>query len=48
MLWYGYLNYNNGCVRIPSKKLEQEFDRIIRTEPKYSYMRDLERESTSV
>ncbi|MCD8074846.1 MAG: hypothetical protein LUF27_07395 [Lachnospiraceae bacterium] len=48
MTVYGYLNYNNGCVRIPNKELEQEFDRIIRTESKYSYMRELERERTSV
>ncbi|MCD8395659.1 MAG: ATP-binding protein [Lachnospiraceae bacterium] len=48
MTVYGYLNYNNGCVRIPNKELEQEFDRIIRTEPKYSYMRELERESSRI
>ncbi|MCD8104933.1 MAG: ATP-binding protein [Lachnospiraceae bacterium] len=48
MTVYGYLNYNNGCVRIPNKELELEFDRIIRTEPKYSYMRELEKESARI
>ncbi len=48
MTVYGYLNYYNGCVRIPNKELEQEFDRIIRTEPKYSYMRELEKESARI
>ncbi|MCD8105738.1 MAG: ATP-binding protein [Lachnospiraceae bacterium] len=48
MTVYGYLNYYDGCVRIPNKELELEFDRIIRTEPKYSYMRELERESARI
>ncbi|MCD7955326.1 MAG: ATP-binding protein [Lachnospiraceae bacterium] len=48
MTVYGYLNYYDGCVRIPNKELELEFDRIIRTEPKYSYMRELEKESARI
>ncbi|MCD7746373.1 MAG: ATP-binding protein [Lachnospiraceae bacterium] len=48
MVVYGYLNYYDGCVRIPNKELEIEFDRIIRTEPKYSYMRELEKESARI
>jgi len=48
MTVYGYLNYYDGCVRIPNKELEHEFDRIIRTEPKYSYMRELEKESARI
>ncbi|MCD8076772.1 MAG: ATP-binding protein [Lachnospiraceae bacterium] len=48
MTVYGYLNYYDGCVRIPNKELEIEFDRIIRTEPKYSYMRELEKESARI
>ncbi|MCD8348377.1 MAG: ATP-binding protein [Lachnospiraceae bacterium] len=48
MVVYGYLNYYDGCVRIPNKELELEFDRIIRTEPKYSYMRELEKESARI
>ncbi|MCD8023606.1 MAG: ATP-binding protein [Lachnospiraceae bacterium] len=48
MTVYGYLNYYDGCVRIPNKELEYEFDRIIRTEPKYSYMRELEKESARI
>ncbi|MCD8398462.1 MAG: ATP-binding protein [Lachnospiraceae bacterium] len=48
MVVYGYLNYYDGCVRIPNKELETEFDRIIRTEPKYSYMRELEKESARI
>ncbi|MCD8015320.1 MAG: AAA family ATPase [Lachnospiraceae bacterium] len=48
MVVYGYLNYCDGCVRIPNKELKTEFDRIIRTEPKYSYMRELEKESARI
>ncbi|MCD8009881.1 MAG: ATP-binding protein [Lachnospiraceae bacterium] len=48
MTVYGYLNFYDGCVRIPNKELEIEFDRIIRTEPKYNYMRELERESARI
>ncbi|MCD7738707.1 MAG: ATP-binding protein [Lachnospiraceae bacterium] len=48
MTVYGYLNYYNGYVRIPNKELELEFDKIVRTEPKYSYMRELERESARI
>jgi len=48
MTVYGYLNYSNGRVRIPNKELEMEFDRIMRTEPKYSYMRELEKESARI
>ncbi|MCD7884721.1 MAG: ATP-binding protein [Lachnospiraceae bacterium] len=48
MTVYGYLNYYDGCVRIPNKELEMEFDRIIRAEPKYSYMRELEKESARI
>lgn len=35
-------------MRIPNKELELEFDRIIRTEPRYSYMRELEKESERI
>ncbi|MCD8397221.1 MAG: ATP-binding protein [Lachnospiraceae bacterium] len=48
MTVYGYLNYFGGCIQIPNKELELEFDRIIRTEPKYSYMRELEKESVRI
>ncbi|MCD7833126.1 MAG: ATP-binding protein [Lachnospiraceae bacterium] len=48
MTVYGYLNYYDSCVRIPNKELELEFDRIIRTEPEYSYMRKLEKESARI
>ncbi|MCD7833117.1 MAG: ATP-binding protein [Lachnospiraceae bacterium] len=48
MTVYGYLNYYDGSVRIPNKELELEFDRIIRTEPEYSYMRELEKESARI
>ncbi len=48
MTVYGYLNYYDGCVRIPNKELEIEFDKIIRTEPEYSYMRELEKESARI
>ncbi|MCD7818508.1 MAG: ATP-binding protein [Lachnospiraceae bacterium] len=48
MAVYGYLNYYEGYVRIPNKELELEFDKIIRTEPEYSYMRELERESARI
>ncbi len=48
MVVYGYLNYSDGYVRIPNKELELEFDRIMRTEPRYSYMRELEKESERI
>ncbi|MCD8069623.1 MAG: ATP-binding protein, partial [Lachnospiraceae bacterium] len=48
MTVYGYLNYCGGYVRIPNRELEFEFDKIIRTEPKYSYMRELEKESARI
>ncbi len=48
MTVYGYLNYHNGCVRIPNRELWEEFDRIIQEEPKYSYMRELEKESARI
>ncbi|MCD8336207.1 MAG: ATP-binding protein [Lachnospiraceae bacterium] len=48
MTVYGYLNYYNGCVRIPNRELWEEFDRIIQEEPKYSYMRELEKESARI
>ncbi|MCD7954505.1 MAG: ATP-binding protein [Lachnospiraceae bacterium] len=48
MVVYGYLNYYDDSVRIPNKELELEFDKIIRTEPKYSYMRELEKESARI
>ncbi len=39
MTVYGYLNRYDAYVRIPNKELMLEFERIIREEPKYSYMR---------
>ncbi|MCD8104956.1 MAG: ATP-binding protein [Lachnospiraceae bacterium] len=48
MTVYGYLNYYNGCVRIPNRELQIEFDKIIRTEPRFSYMRELEKESSRI
>ncbi|MCD7982370.1 MAG: AAA family ATPase [Clostridiales bacterium] len=30
MTVYGYLNYCNGCVRIPNREVELEFEKIIR------------------
>jgi len=48
MTVYGYLNYYDGCVRIPNRELREEFDRIIQEEPKYSYMRELEKESARI
>ncbi len=48
MVVYGYLNYYEGCVRIPNKELMVEFERIIQEEPKYSYMRELEQESARI
>ncbi|MCD8014440.1 MAG: ATP-binding protein [Lachnospiraceae bacterium] len=48
MTVYGYLNYYNGCVRIPNRELWEEFNRIIQEEPKYSYMRELEKESARI
>ncbi|MCD8075377.1 MAG: ATP-binding protein [Lachnospiraceae bacterium] len=48
MTVYGYLNYCDGCVRIPNRELWEEFNRIIQEEPKYSYMRELEKESARI
>ncbi|MCD7745261.1 MAG: ATP-binding protein [Lachnospiraceae bacterium] len=48
MTVYGYLNYHDGCVRIPNMELQTEFDRIMRTAPRYNYMRKLEKESERI
>ncbi|MCC8082210.1 MAG: ATP-binding protein [Lachnospiraceae bacterium] len=48
MTVYGYLNYHDGCVRIPNKELEIEFQKIVQEEPKFSYMRELEKESARI
>lgn len=48
MTVYGYLNYSNGRVRIPNKELEMEFDRIMRTEPKFRTCYSLSRPYTSI
>ncbi|MCD8018782.1 MAG: AAA family ATPase [Clostridiales bacterium] len=48
MTVYGFLNYCDGCVRIPNKELQMEFEKIIREEPKYNYVRDLEKESARI
>ncbi|MCD7762808.1 MAG: ATP-binding protein [Lachnospiraceae bacterium] len=48
MTVYGYLNYYDGRVRIPNRELWEEFERIIQEEPKYSYMRELEKESARI
>ncbi|MCD7814818.1 MAG: ATP-binding protein [Lachnospiraceae bacterium] len=48
MTVYGYLNYCDGCVRIPNRELWEEFDQIIQEEPQYSYMRELEKESARI
>ncbi|MCD8105314.1 MAG: ATP-binding protein [Lachnospiraceae bacterium] len=48
MTVYGYLNYSGGCVRIPNRELQEEFDKIIREEPRFNYMRELERESARI
>lgn len=48
MTVYGYLNYHDGCVRIPNKELEIEFQKIVQEEPKFSYMRKLEKESARI
>ncbi|MCD8118880.1 MAG: ATP-binding protein [Lachnospiraceae bacterium] len=48
MTVYGYLNYFGGSVRIPNRELHMEFDKIIQTEPRFNYMRELERESLRI
>ncbi len=48
MTVYGYLNYHDGCVRIPNMELQMEFDRIMKTAPRYNYMRELEKESNRI
>ncbi|MCD8119572.1 MAG: ATP-binding protein [Lachnospiraceae bacterium] len=48
MTVYGYLNYYEGCVRIPNRELQTEFEKIIRMEPKFDYMRRLEKESMRI
>lgn len=48
MTVYGYLNYFDGCVRIPNRELWMEFDKIIRTAPRFNYMRELEKESLRI
>lgn len=48
MTIYGYLNYYDRHVRIPNKELQLEFDKIIKTEPRFNYMRELEKESACI
>ncbi|MCD8104615.1 MAG: hypothetical protein LUF35_06355 [Lachnospiraceae bacterium] len=48
MTVYGYLNYYDGYVRIPNRELQTEFDKIVKTEPRFNYMRELERESKRI
>ncbi len=48
MTVYGYLNYYDGSVHIPNRELQLEFDRIIKEEPRYNYMRELEKESEKI
>lgn len=48
MTVYGYLNYFDGCVRIPNRELWMEFDKIIRAAPRFNYMRELEKESLRI
>lgn len=35
MVVYGFLNYDDGCVRIPNRELQEEFEKTVRKEPKY-------------
>ncbi len=48
MTVYGYLNYSDGCVRIPNQELQTEFDKIIKVAPRFNYMRELEKESSRI
>ncbi|MCD8118112.1 MAG: ATP-binding protein [Lachnospiraceae bacterium] len=45
MVVYGFLNYENGYVRIPNKELMDEFSKTLRREKDYRYILELERES---
>ncbi|MCD8347640.1 MAG: ATP-binding protein, partial [Lachnospiraceae bacterium] len=48
MVVYGFLNYENGCVRIPNKELMDEFAKTIQKEAEYSYVHELVKESERV
>lgn len=48
MVVYGFLNYENGYVRIPNRELLDEFGRTIQEEERYSYVLELEKESERV
>ena len=38
MVVYGFLNYENGCVRIPNKELMDKFSDVLRKEPSLGYL----------
>jgi len=38
MVVYGFLNYENGCVRIPNKELMDKFSDVLRKEPSLGYI----------
>ncbi|MCD8014500.1 MAG: ATP-binding protein [Lachnospiraceae bacterium] len=48
MVVYGFLNYEDGCVRIPNKELMDEFGKTIHKEAEYSYVHELEKQSQRV
>ncbi|MCD8105894.1 MAG: ATP-binding protein [Lachnospiraceae bacterium] len=48
MVVYGFLNYEDGCVRIPNRELMDEFGKTIRKEASYNYVRELEKQSERV
>jgi hypothetical protein len=41
MVVYGFLSYENGCVRIPNKELMDKFDELLMKEPKLGYINKL-------
>lgn len=45
MVVYGFLSYENGCVRIPNRELMGKFDDMLRKEPALGYVHRLSKES---
>lgn len=41
MVVYGFLSYENGCVRIPNKELMEKFDDMLLKEPSLGYVNRL-------
>lgn len=45
MTVYGFLSFENGCIRIPNRELMERFDDMLRKEPSLGYVHQLAQKS---